>query len=735
MEKSERSERISWRDSLSTRFSLTALILVVIAILIAGTFLVWIAYQTEQQTVLVLQKKNADTISILISKYIGSAQEKIQVFEESSFLDSLPPEDQKSALYNFLIHQKSMFSQFTVLDLNGSEISRISRFHTYSSDELANRGNDPVFTRVMEGQVSVSPIYISHESGLLSMELGVPIKNSENATIGALIAEVNCVRLWQEVSEQEVGTIGYAYIADKSGRFIAYQDVSEILNRYNEDLTTIPPVADFISQNPDRNHVYQYTGLSGEKVVGTYSPINGTEWAVIAELPENEAFAGIREMQWYLFAILISAMILAGAVGYLISVRFTNPIEDLTRTALKLKSGEWETEIHHTHRPDEVGVLSRAFVQMRDELKKLYSDMEEQLEELTLMQGELRQSEEQYRTIFENNGNALLLIEEDMTISLINHELEELWGYTKSEVEGKKKWTEFVVTDEDLKRMVLYHHERRQPDSSSPTSYEFSFKTKDGYVKDVIATVTMIPGTTRSLAAIIDITEKKEVESALIQARKKLSILNTITFNDIRSNIYVLAGYIDLKGESTQDPDMLNWIDRERKSIRNINNALVFAKDYQDMGLKPAGWQNVEQVFLYAVSHLDLSHISRNLNLKGLQVYADPLLEKVFFTLASNVLNHGGDVTVLSVFSVRSDNELIIVFEDNGRGVPESEKEEIFDEYSREKKGISLYFAREILGITSIGIREAGTEGKGARFEIIVPRGKYKVLDLSDPES
>ncbi|MBW2006422.1 MAG: PAS domain S-box protein [Deltaproteobacteria bacterium] len=63
----------------------------------------------------------------------------------------------------------------------------------------------------------------------------------------------------------------------------------------------------------------------------------------------------------------------------------------------------------------------------------------------------LQDSEERYRTIFENTGTATLIIEEDTIISMVNTQFEKLSGYSKEEIENKMKWTEFVLP-EDLER-------------------------------------------------------------------------------------------------------------------------------------------------------------------------------------------------------------------------------------------------------------------------------------------
>ena len=130
------------------------------------------------------------------------------------------------------------------------------------------------------------------------------------------------------------------------------------------------------------------------------------------------------------------------------------------------------------------------------------------------MEEALRESEERYRAIFETTGTATAIVKEDMTISLINQEFERRSGYSKKEIEGKKRWTEFVVKD-DLERMKEYHRLRRIDPKAVPRQYEFRFINKHGEVRNVLISVDMIPGTTKSVASLLDITERKQAEEAL----------------------------------------------------------------------------------------------------------------------------------------------------------------------------------------------------------------------------
>jgi PAS domain S-box-containing protein/putative nucleotidyltransferase with HDIG domain len=126
----------------------------------------------------------------------------------------------------------------------------------------------------------------------------------------------------------------------------------------------------------------------------------------------------------------------------------------------------------------------------------------------------LAESEEKYRTVFENTGTAMIIIEEDMTISVANRQVEQLSGYSKEEIENKMKWTELVIP-EDLERMKEYHLLRRKEKESTPTSYEFSLRDKLGKIKNIWLKVGMIPGTKKSVASLTDITARKAYEGKL----------------------------------------------------------------------------------------------------------------------------------------------------------------------------------------------------------------------------
>ena len=133
---------------------------------------------------------------------------------------------------------------------------------------------------------------------------------------------------------------------------------------------------------------------------------------------------------------------------------------------------------------------------------------------------DLSEAEEKYRSIFENTGTSTMIVEKDGTISLMNTETEEQSGYSKEELEGKRKWTEFV-SEGDLERMREYHRVRRTDPEASPKHYEAKLIDKQGKVRDFYFTVDMIPDTGKSVVSMLDITSRKQAEAALQKSEEK----------------------------------------------------------------------------------------------------------------------------------------------------------------------------------------------------------------------
>ena len=172
---------------------------------------------------------------------------------------------------------------------------------------------------------------------------------------------------------------------------------------------------------------------------------------------------------------------------------------------------------------------------------------------------------------------------------------------------------------------------------------------------------------------------------------------------------------------------MHDLILRAEQTAMNIERQILFTKMYQDIGVHAPTWQNVEGLITKAKTGLLPKSVSLTMTLGKLEVYADPLLEKTFYTLLENAVRHGMHVTDIR-FSchVTDDETLHLIYEDNGVGISYDDKAHIFKRGYGKHTGFGLFLVRETLSITGLMIAETGEPGKGARFDISVPKEEYR---------
>jgi PAS domain S-box-containing protein len=214
---------------------------------------------------------------------------------------------------------------------------------------------------------------------------------------------------------------------------------------------------------------------------------------------------------------------------------------------------------------------------------------------------------------------------------------------------------------------------------------------------------------------------------ALAQANRKLGLLGSITRHDIINQLTALMMAIELMKEDCHDENIMEYIRMEGEIARKIEQQILFTRDYFEIGGSTPLWYEVRCGIESAAGILPIPPGMLAIEISSaVCIYADPLIEKVFYNLMENALRHGKGLTRITFSSSIRNGSLVVVCEDNGPGVPAPYKENIFTRQHYEHTGLGLFLSREILGITGLSIRETGVPGNGARFEITVPAGSYQ---------
>ena len=223
--------------------------------------------------------------------------------------------------------------------------------------------------------------------------------------------------------------------------------------------------------------------------------------------------------------------------------------------------------------------------------------------------------------------------------------------------------------------------------------------------------------------------ERERVQKALDEANTKLNLMASITRHDVINQLTSQHESLDSALALRQkDPD-LAWehVATAEEIATQTLNSVRFTGEYQKVGVKAPQWQNLHSLVIAAAKHTTPGPIKiENILPSDRDVYADPLIEKVFANLIDNAIKYGKKNTFVRFSLVTGGDGAIIICEDDGVGIPALKKELVFSYEYGMNSGLGLFLSREILAITGLSLHETGTEGKGARFEIRCPEGTFR---------
>ena len=213
----------------------------------------------------------------------------------------------------------------------------------------------------------------------------------------------------------------------------------------------------------------------------------------------------------------------------------------------------------------------------------------------------------------------------------------------------------------------------------------------------------------------------------LRQANKKLNLLSGITRHDINNQLTVLMGFLSILEGKQTDPTLNEYLQKGTNAAKRISAMIQFTKEYKEIGVNAPAWQDCHTLADTAAKQVTLGKVMvKNDIPAGIHVFADPLVTKVFYNLIDNAVRYGEKITTIHFSVLEYGDDRLIVCEDDGAGVPAEDKRKIFDRGFGKNTGMGLFLSQEILDITGITIRETGELGKGARFEMTVPKGAWR---------
>lgn len=319
----------------------------------------------------------------------------------------------------------------------------------------------------------------------------------------------------------------------------------------------------------------------------------------------------------------------------------------------------------------------RVTISGEDELTDLALSINSSLNALHKSEMNLEESEKKYRSIFENTGTAMIIIENDMTISLVNRTFERFLNLGKDEIEGEMNWMDMIVPA-DKERVKGYHKISEDINISSgivPKNYEVRVEIGKN-TRDFFATYDRIPGTNKSLISLIDITDRKRAEDLLKDSLKEKELLLREIHHRVKNSLQIISSLLSLQAAEIDDE---NIVERYRESENRIHTiALIHESLYQSTDISNVNFKNYVDILMEDMMHVYQTTEKVNTTLElgdySLNIETAIPVGLIINELVSNALKHAfnnGEMGEIILSLDKEGDVYSLTIKDNGVGLPD----------------------------------------------------------------
>ena len=343
----------------------------------------------------------------------------------------------------------------------------------------------------------------------------------------------------------------------------------------------------------------------------------------------------------------------------------------------------------------------------------------------------LRESEKRFRDLSELLPEVIFEIDLTGVISFVNRGAFDLFGFSEQDVEKGGNLVEMLTPESQEKakknlEIIL--------SGENLGASEYTIVRKDGSTFPCMAHCSAIIKENKPVGIrgiIVDITERKKAQDELKNTLKKmetlnekLSVIGKLIRHDTRNKLSAIANNAYLaKNLLTQDHAAISSLNSIELSVDQIEKILDFSRVYEMLGIEELSYIDVKKSFAEAVMLLSCpENIKIVAKCEGLKVRADSSLRQIFYNLIDNSMMHGEKLSKIKVYCRERKNDLKLVYEDDGVGIPEDEKERIFAEGYGKGTGYGLYLIKKICASYNWTIQETSNIGEGAKFVMTIPK-------------
>lgn len=571
------------------------------------------------------------------------------------------------------------------------------------------------------GKLSSGEYHIARTSKKATLNLGYPLKDHTGK-----VTDVICVGLSLDYYQN----IFAAYNLPKGASFALIDHQGVILARAIEPEKYVgkpsnPEIFKYMLKGPEEETSIGTSSVAGDNRVQTYRKLRiegeSTPYMYIrAGIPTSvvmtDANAALGKNLIIYFASLLGAIIFSWHIGkkYII-----DRVLVLQRSSQRMADGDLTARVAHEVEGGEIGKLGQAF----DDMARNLSSREQAL----------RESESNYRDIFNTTHDALIVNNVSGTILEANRSAEIMFGYARNEL--------LHMSVEDLiagEPPYSFHDALILMEKSleeGTQKFEWLSKRKNGesFWSELAITPSGAVEERRILAVISDITERKEME------QMKEAMLSTIS-HEMRTPLSAMLGFLEFVIENqVEDAQLKDYHIIMHKEGERLNEMITNFLDMQrlkaklhEYNFKPleVGPLLEEVVAIYAspsAKHPIIVAAPASLP----PVLGDhELVHQAFSNLISNAIKYSPEGSEVTLDARLEGSNVTLSVKDNGVGIPSESLDRIFDMFYRVEgaftrqitgTGLGLALVKEIVSAHNGRVWVESTLGKGSTFFISLP--------------
>lgn len=396
------------RNSLRTRLTIFFILMAFVPLLFLGIDSAIRTLRVQQQQALDLQNQVAQNVATEVDAFITGREDELHVLTQVNGIAYLSPEEQTDLLTNLLAHE-GLYDELTLIDDQGQEQIRLSRYAFYGEKDLENRVGADEFERPKETEeIYFSSVDFNEATGEPFVTISVPLIDLRSGDFtGVLTADFRFKPIWDLMAQANVPGSGVVYMLDSNDLLVAHRNPSLVLQG---STVTIPNENTFA------------TGLDGNEVALAFDEIQFGEevFRVVAEIPSSEALALATSSVRSTVFVLIGSILAASIIGAIAAGRITQPINLLAFTAKAVAAGDLNQNVAISSK-DEIGTLAVAFNSMTAQLRDLVSNLEQRVTARTHdleLANAVGRSVSEIRDTDELLSSAVKLIQDDFDLYL-----------------------------------------------------------------------------------------------------------------------------------------------------------------------------------------------------------------------------------------------------------------------------------------------------------------------------